>query len=66
MSEHDKVYSGEYFATNWPRWHWICTTCKATGADAMSPNLAMIELHAQPAGRIRPAVKATPSGEPNT
>jgi hypothetical protein len=33
--EHEKVYSGEYFATLVPRWHWICAKCKATGTDSI-------------------------------
>lgn len=32
---HQKVYSGEYFATLIPKWHWICADCKATGADSI-------------------------------
>ena len=32
---HRKVYSGEYFATLIPKWHWICADCKATGADSI-------------------------------
>ena len=34
---HQKVYSGEYFATLIPQWHWICADCKATGADSIRP-----------------------------
>lgn len=30
-----QVYSGEYFASIPPRWHWICPTCGETGADPM-------------------------------
>jgi hypothetical protein len=31
--EHDKVFSGEYFATNPPRWSWICKTCGELGRE---------------------------------
>jgi len=30
---HTKIYSGEYYATLPPRWHWICERCGATGVD---------------------------------
>jgi len=29
--EHNKLYSGEYFATNPPKWMWVCTECGETG-----------------------------------
>lgn len=37
--EHVKrVYSGEFFATNPPKWHWICEDCGKAGADIWPGN----------------------------
>ena len=33
--EHEKVYSGEYFATLVPQWFWICAKCKGAGAESI-------------------------------
>jgi hypothetical protein len=31
----DKVYSGEYFASDPPQYHWICPTCGEVDADPL-------------------------------
>ena len=30
-----KVYSGEYFASDPPQWHWVCEMCGELGADLL-------------------------------
>lgn len=33
-AEHEKIYSGEYFCTNPPQYHWVCAQCAALGTDS--------------------------------
>jgi hypothetical protein len=33
--QHNKIYSGEYFACIPPKWVWVCSRCGKTGTDQM-------------------------------
>lgn len=44
VCEHEKVYSGECYATNPPEWFWICSKCLEQGRDQLieKPKIAMM------------------------
>ncbi len=57
--KHDRVYSGECYATMPPKWHWLCTKCGKDGADAHLPTFE-IERY------LNAYQKFNPDGDPGT
>ncbi len=42
---HEKVYSGEFFASTPPKWAWICARCGTAGTTCTEKEPAVLDLH---------------------